>query len=240
MEQRNQSIEISNEKEFSSTKKEVRNSKTIYLKKIITLIGGLFLFSIGIVLSIQANVGLAPWDAFSIGIANITNSTYGHISIITGFIFLIIVVLMKEKFGIGTLLNIVLIGFFADLILSWNIIPVIQNFWLGILILFLGQIIISIASYFYIGSGLGAGPRDSFMIALKKRLPRIPIGVIRGGIEMCALLVGWLFGAKVGLGTVIAVFGIGFIIQITFKLLKFDVKKIKHESIIETFNNLKR
>ena len=72
------------------------------------------------------------------------------------------------------------------------------------------------------------------MIALSKRLPSVSIGVIRGGIEGAALIIGWLLGAKVGIGTIISVFGIGFIIQYTFKLLRFNVKAVKHDSLFDT------
>lgn len=81
---------------------------------------------------------------------------------------------------------------------------------------------------------MGCGPRDSLMVALGKRLPKVPIGVIRGSIEATVLVVGWLLGAKIGVGTIISVFGIGFILQWTFKLLKFDVRKVQHESVVDT------
>jgi uncharacterized membrane protein YczE len=105
--------------------------------------------------------------------------------------------------------------------------------------LLLSQIIVSLATYFYIGAGMGCGPRDTLMVALGKMFPKVPIGAIRGSIEGTVLLIGFLLGAKVGIGTVIAVFGISFILQYTFKLLKFDIKAVVHENIFETFLNFK-
>lgn len=198
------------------------------------LIWGLFLFALGVVLTIQANIGLAPWDAFSVGVSNITGITYGNVVILTGVGILIFIVLLKEKIGLGTILNTVLIGAMSDILLSLKIIPVMDNFFFGLIMLLVGQIVISFGSYFYIGQGLGSGPRDSLMIALSKRLPNVSIGVIRGGIEGSALIIGWLLGAKVGIGTIISVFGIGFIIQYTFKLLRFNVKAVKHDSLFDT------
>lgn len=211
-----------------------------YFKRTVSLIFGLFLYALGLVLSIQANVGLAPWDAFTIGVAGIAGRTYGQISIITGIVIIFVAVLLKEKLGFGTILNTFLIGIFADVILASGIIPQLHIFWLGVLMLLLGQEVISIASYFYIRPGLGAGPRDSLMIALGKRLPKVPIGLIRGCIEGTVLLIGFLLGAKVGLGTVIAVFGIGTILQTTFTVLHFDVKAVRHESVFETIRALRR
>ncbi|MDP4105377.1 MAG: hypothetical protein Q8935_10525 [Bacillota bacterium] len=205
-----------------------------YVKRTIRLIFGLFLYALGSFLSIQANIGLAPWEAFSMGGAYLTHISYGNIVVITGFVIIAIDFAFKEKIGFGTILNAILIGKFVDLIQFVNIVPMMTNFWLGILILLLGQVAICIGSYFYIGASLGCGPRDALMVALGKRMPKVPIGAIRGLIEGTVLIIGWLLGAKVGIGTVISVFGIGLILQFTFKILRFDVKNIKHESVADT------
>lgn len=205
-----------------------------YVKRTIRLIFGLFLYALGSFLSIQANIGLAPWDAFSMGGSYLTHISYGNIVVISGFVIIAIDFVFKEKIGFGTILNAILIGKFVDLIQFANIVPLMANFWLGILMLLLGQFLICVGSYFYIGASLGCGPRDALMVALGKRMPKVPIGVIRGLIEGTVLIIGWLLGAKVGIGTVISVFGIGFILQFTFKLLRFDVKIIKHESVADT------
>jgi len=209
-----------------------------YVKRTIRLIFGLFLYALGIFLSIQANIGLAPWEAFSMGVSYLTNLSYGNIVVITGFIIIAIDYALKEKIGFGTILNAILIGKFVDLIQFFNIVPKMSNFWTGLLMLLIGQVVICFASYFYIGAALGCGPRDALMVALGKRMPKVPIGVIRGLIEGTVLFVGWLLGAKVGIGTVISVFGIGLILQFTFKLLRFDVKKIKHESVSDTVKEM--
>ena len=205
-----------------------------YMKRTIRLIFGLFLYALGSFLTIQANIGLAPWEAFSMGGAYLTHLSYGNIVVITGFIIIVIDFVYKEKIGFGTILNAILIGKFVDLIQLVNIVPKMSNFWLGLLMLLLGLFVICIGSYFYIGACLGCGPRDALMVALGKRLPKVPIGAIRGLIEGTVLIIGWLLGAKIGIGTIISVFGIGLILQFTFKLLCFDVKNIKHESVADT------
>ena len=211
-----------------------------YISRTAKVILGLALYSLGLVFSIQANIGLAPWDAFGIGISKLTGITYGNVSILTGIIILIVVVLkLKEKIGIGTILNTVLIGVIADILLSLKIIPLMTKFCPGLFMLLVGQIIISFASYFYISPGLGCGPRDTLMVGLGKQFPNVPIGAIRGFIEGTVLIIGFLLGAKVGLGTVIAVFGISFILQGTFKLVHFDVTNVVHESVFETIKNFK-
>lgn len=210
-----------------------------YINRFARLIFGLFLFAMGSFLTIQANIGLAPWDAFSMGFSNLTGMSYGNIVVITGLLIVIIDFLLKEKIGFGTIFNAILIGKFVDFFQSFIILPKMNNFAIGILMLLLGQLVISIASYFYMGAELGGGPRDSLMVALGKRFQNTPIGVVRGLIEGTVLIIGWALGAKVGIGTVISVFGIGFLIQFVFKLFNFDVKRLKHESIADTLEGIK-
>ncbi|MEG1641531.1 MAG: hypothetical protein RR272_00315 [Synergistaceae bacterium] len=201
------------------------------------LVFGLFLYAVGIFLSIRANIGLAPWDAFTIGICNLTGFSYGWISISIGVVILVLDYFMNEMVGYGTILNIFLIGWFVDLLVFLNLVPYISNFFLGVLVLLLGQVVISFGSYFYIGAAFGCGPRDFLMVALGKRLPKLPIGVVRGMIESTVLFMGFMMNAKVGLGTVIAACGISFIMQYVFSFLHFDVKGVKHETLGYTLRN---
>jgi uncharacterized membrane protein YczE len=205
-----------------------------YLNRFARLIAGLFLYAVGIYLSVQASIGLAPWDAFSMGISLVTGISFGNVVVITGILIIGIDFFLREKIGFGTLLNAVLIGKFLDLIAWLDWIPQMKGFISGILLMILGQVVISLASYLYIGAAMGCGPRDALMVALMRRFPKVPVGLVRGILEGSVLLIGWLLGAKVGMGTVLAVFGIGFILQWTFHLLHFDVKSIQHENFADT------
>lgn len=204
--------------------------------KLLRLHFGLALYSIGLTLGIQANIGLAPWEAFGIGVSYVSGFSYGIVNVLSGLLILVVTVAMGERFGLGTILNAVLIGLGVDLLQYYHAVPLIENYWLGIVVMFLGQFSISLGTYFYISAGLGSGPRDSLMIGLKRRFAKIPIGVIRGLIEGSVLLVGWMLGAKVGLGTVIAAFGISTILQMTFDWLHFDAKSVQHEGIWQTLS----
>ena len=209
-----------------------------YAARFFRLNVGLLLYALGLVFCIHANIGLAPWDAFAMGIAKQMNTTFGMASIWSSIAILFLVVYLKENIGVGTVLNGLLIGLWADLIRNTRLIPYMQSLPSGVLMLWLGQFVVSFATYFYITSAMGSGPRDSLMVGLCKKFPHRPVGLIRGCIEGAVLLIGWALGAKVGVGTVIAVAGIGFIIQITFKMLSFDVKSVKHENVFETLRNL--
>ena len=205
-----------------------------YFIRTCRLIFGLFLFALGSLLGIQANIGLAPWEAFSMGVSYKTGLSYGDVVVLTGLVILLIDFLLKEKLGFGTILNTLLIGKFVDLLDMTGLIPQMQGLFSGVLMMLAGQVAISVGSFFYIGAALGCGPRDALMVALGKRLPKLPIGLVRGLIEGSVLVIGWLLGAKVGIGTVISAFGIGLVLQFTFKLLRFEVKKLQHEGITDT------
>lgn len=198
---------------------------------------GLLIFSVGYYLSIQANIGLNPWSAFSMGISGVSGLSFGDVSVITSVVILVIDVILKEKIGVATIIDAVLVGKFIDLFIWLDPIPMLNNFGAGVAVLMVGQVFISIGSYFYIKPGLGCGPRDALMVAIGKRMPKLPIGLARGMIEGSALLVGWLCGAKVGIGTVISVFGISFILDYTFRILRFDVKSVVHEDFVASFKN---
>lgn len=210
--------------------------KQFYLR-LLRLICGLILYALGIVVTLNANIGYAPWEVFHVGFSKTTGISLGTASIIVGAIILILTILLGEKVGLGTILNMVLIGVFLDVILGLHIIPSTHNFAIGILMLIAGLFIIALASYFYIGSAFGAGPRDSLMVALTRKT-KLPVGVCRGTIELLAVFAGWRLGGMFGIGTIISAFAIGFCVQITFKLLRFDTTKIQHETLGLTYKNL--
>lgn len=208
-------------------------------RRFFSLILGLFLFALGIVMTMNANLGYAPWDVFHKGMSNILGISIGSASILLGLLICVFVALAGEKLGMGTILNMVLIGIFLDLILGLRIIPLMNSFPAGITMMMAGLFVISFGSFFYMGSAFGAGPRDSLMVVLERKTG-LPVGVCRALIESSAVLFGWLMGGPVGLGTVLAAFGIGFCIQTTFSLLKFKTTGIRHETLRETLEALRR
>lgn len=198
---------------------------------------GLFLYALGIVVTMRANIGFAPWEVFHKGLANISGLTIGRISIIVGFIICIIAIMMGEKMGLGTFFNMLMIGIFIDMIMVLDFVPQINSFYLGIPTLFLGLLIIATATFFYMSSGFGAGPRDSLMVAIEKKTG-FSSGVSKAMIEAAVVLSGWLLGGPVGLGTVIAAFGIGFCIDLIFNLFSFKASEVEHETFSKTFKKI--
>lgn len=205
-----------------------------FIFKLLRLTFGLFLYALGIVLTIKANVGYGPWEVFHVGLGKSVGISIGTASILVGLAIVVLTIAMGERIGLGTVLNMLLIGVFIDLILGLNLMPAIANPYAGMAVLIAGLYAIALGSFFYIGSGFGTGPRDGLMVALTKRT-RLPIGVVRGGIEAAATAVGWLLGGMVGLGTVVSALAIGFCVQSTFAILRFDPTKISHKSAAEIF-----
>ena len=111
-----------------------------YTGRTIRLIFGLVLYGLGSYMSIQANVGLAPWDAFSMGISYKTGIMYGNVVVYTGFLIIIIDFLLKEKIGFGTIINAILIGKVVDLCNYLGLLPMLDNFAAGVAMLFAGQV----------------------------------------------------------------------------------------------------
>lgn len=203
------------------------------------MIIGLFLFALGIVIIIRANIGAAPWDVLHTGLAYTAGLSIGTANIITGITIVILVKLLGEKLGIGIIANMFLIGIFVDIILFIDVIPKMDNIIFALPMLIIGAFSISIGSYFYLKSAFGAGPRDSLMIVLARKT-KMPAGLCRSIIELLATAAGWLLGGMIGLGTIIFVIGIGFCIQITFRFFRFDVTAVKHESFADTFASFKK
>lgn len=208
---------------------------------LVRLMGGFFLLSLGIVLNCQAGLGLAPWDVLSQGLSRILPMTMGQASMVSGLVILVFDVLMRERIGVGSILNMIFIGTFIDLINlvnnSLGLIPAAENLWVGILLLVLSFPVMAVGMYLYMSPRLGAGPRDSMMVAIKRRTS-VPVGVCRMIIEAVVLVVGWLMGGTVGLGTVILVLGNGPAMQWCFKLFHFDVAAQPNESVADTLRTV--
>ena len=214
-----------------------------YIKRVMLVILGLALSAYGIGMTIYADLGLAPWDVFNQGVSLQLqkhfgiNIMMGTVSQITCAFIIIIVLLLKEPIGVSTILDTILFGGFLNFFMKHNLLPSTEIYWVRFVILGVGFIIWAIGVYMYMQPQLGAGPRDSLMIAFAKR--GVSVGIARNSTEMFALAVGWLCGGKVGIGTIISVFFIGYVLQIVFKIVKFDATKVENESLFETAKNIK-
>ncbi len=223
---------------MGKNKNNIRKVTLSYVLRLFYFMSGIALGSFASMLMIRANIGLGPWAAFHIGISQKVGMSYGMVVLLVGVLILALTLSLKEPIGFGTILNILTSGPLTDLFMNIVPIPKMRIYWQGLLLMIFGLILSSFALYFYLKAGLGAGPRDSLMIALKKRMS-VPIGGVRVITEGTALLIGWLLGAKVGLGTVLAVIWDGIILQSVFTMLHFDVRKVHEENIRETLSHFR-
>ncbi len=208
--------------------------KTQILKEIFISALGLFIFAIGVYLTIQADIGLAPWDCLSMGVAGRVGMSYGIVHTGISIIILAIDVLLKEKIGYGTILDALLVGNYVDLIGKFIQLPAVESLPIRCIMVIIGLFIMGYGQVFYMKAAQGCGPRDSLLIALGKRFPKTPIGVVQTVMVGIALLIGWLLGGPVGIGTVISVLFMGAALQIVCKIMHFEPRDVVHKNVLET------
>lgn len=179
---------------------------------------GFGLFGLAIVMMIQANLGTSAWAVLDVAISKIFPISVGTVTVLMGFMVLSGAIILREPIGWGTLGNILSIGPWEDLCL--RIIPSVKdNLPLQIGMLMTAIAMMGLASAIYIGVDAGAGPRDSLMLAIKRKTG-VSIRVARGAIEVTVVLIGWLLGGPAGIGTVVFALLIGPAVQLGFKLFK--------------------
>jgi uncharacterized membrane protein YczE len=164
---------------------------------------------------------MGPWGVLSVGLTNHTHLTLGQISQVIGLMVLIIGWYLGFPPGFATIMNMIFIGFFIDLIINSGIFPQPTMIYSQFLMLFFSIICLGIGSLFYLSPKLGAGPRDGLMMGLVQRFDR-PVGEIRTTMEIIVLILGYLLGGPVGIGTLISALTVGYAIQLAFKLGGYD------------------
>jgi uncharacterized membrane protein YczE len=181
-------------------------------RRIAQLLVGLFLYGIAISMMVQAHVGIDPWDVLTQGVAKRTGIPFGLLTNIIGVAVLLLWIPLRQKPGVGTVLNALLIGPSAQLGLA--IIPVQEVLWVRILLFAGGVVLLGIATGLYIGARLGPGPRDGLMTGLHARTGW-KLWIVRSGIEVTVLLIGWALGGDFGVGTVAFALVIGPLVNFT-------------------------
>lgn len=203
------------------------------------LMFGLLIYAVGILTTIHAGLGVSPWDAFHLGIVNLTPLTLGQTSQLVGVVIIVLCLPLREVPGLGTIANMYFIGFFIDLIDALEIIPYAQGLPMQVFMLLFGVFLIGWATYFYLSAGMGSGPRDSLMLALT-RLFRTRVWVVRTAIEVSVVVAGYFMGGPIGVGTVVTALLIGPSIQLAFSIMRRDPGAIKHRNIVEEYRALVR
>jgi len=185
--------------------------------RLVTLLAGLFVYGLGVALTVHAGIGIAPWDVLAQGISIQTGLSFGVATVAVSIIVLICWIPLKVKPGFATVANALLVGLFADFWLM--ILPDLTAYWQQLAVFMLGVVVVAIATGLYISSRLGSGPRDGLMQGTANALDK-PFWIVRTAFEGSVLTIGWLMGGQVREGTLIFALTIGYLVQISLKAFK--------------------
>lgn len=199
---------------------------------------GLVIYSFGVYLTIYANIGLAPWDCLGMGIAKHTPLNYGSSMVLIGVCAIVIQLILRERIGFATLFDALITGRLTQFFIDISPYPENHSLWLGIVFMLFGFLFITLGMYVYMSAEYGCGPKDGLLIAIGKRMPKIPIGVVEMLLWTVVTLIGWLLGGSVGIGTVISTFGAGAVLHLFYNTIHFEPRKLRHRSIKDTISIL--
>ena len=216
---------------LNTTRKEI-------IRNMILASFGLFVFAIGVYLTIQANIGVAPWDVLNQGLTKRTGFLYGNVMIMVSLTVILLDVLMKEPIGMGMLLDTLVVGKTVDLMNYLNLVKPRQTLWGGALLLIAGIFLLAIGMRIYMALGLGCGPRDTFLVALCKRFPKLSIGALNVIMWATVTVIGWFLGGQVGLGTIVSVVAMGPVLNTLCKLTNFNAADVVHQNLLKTLKIL--
>ena len=195
----------------------------LYAEKLARCITGLAFFGFGIALFLRANLGLAPWDIFHKGLSKKLDISIGLVIVGVGLLLLLLWIPLRQRPGVGTILNALEIGFVVNL--TKPLIGEPDQLIIRALMVIAGVLVIGLGSALYIGAGLGSGPRDGLMLGLSKyaiRGHQISIRVARTFVELTVMVAGLFLGGSIGVGTLIFMFGIGPLVQLI--LPRFEMR----------------
>lgn len=185
--------------------------------RLVTLFAGLFVYGLGVALTVHAGIGIAPWDVLAQGISIQTGLSFGVATVVVSILVLVCWIPIKVKPGFGTVANALFVGLFADFWLQ--ILPDLTAYWQQLAVFMVGVVVVAIATGLYISSRLGSGPRDGLMQGTANALDK-PFWLVRTAFEGSVLTIGWLMGGQVREGTLLFALTIGYLVQISLKAFK--------------------
>jgi len=199
---------------------------------------GLLVFAFGVHMTIWANIGLAPWDCLGMGIARHTPLNYGLSMTAMSVAILAVDLALRERIGYGTLIDALLTGNFVQMFNDLDPLPENHSLALGVAAMLIGFVFMALGMWIYMRAAQCCGPRDSMLVGLGRRMPRLPIGAVEILLWAAVLLAGWLLGGPVGIGTLISTFGAGAVMQLVYRAVHFEPRDIRHRDIVEVTRQL--
>ncbi len=218
---------MSTSPEFPSRDKD--SGRSLMPRRVAQLVVGLFLYGLGIAFLVRSRLGASPWDVLTQGISHHVALSFGTITVILSGLVLLLWIPLRQKPGIGTVLNALLVGPSADI--GFHLIPELHTLWVRVLCIGIGILVIGLATGLYIGSRFGPGPRDGLMTGLHRSTGR-PIWQVRGSIELVVVVLGWILGGTVGIGTLAFAVLIGPVCQYFMQLLSVPIRSDSEPRIV--------
>ncbi|WP_422736034.1 YczE/YyaS/YitT family protein [Micromonospora sp. WMMD729] len=187
------------------------------VRRLSQLYAGLVLYGVSMALMVRSDLGLDPWDVFHQGLSELTGLSFGTVTIGVGALVLLLWIPLRQRPGLGTVSNVVVVGLVVDATLV--LLPAGGPLGVRIALLITGIVANGAATALYLGARLGPGPRDGLMTGFVARRPRFSVRLVRTVIEITVLALGWLLGGTVGVGTVAYALAIGPLAQFFIPLV---------------------
>ena len=204
------------------------------VRRMLIASAGLLLFAFGYYMQLRICIGGTPWHTLNEGLSQTLGITFGQASIFVSVLVILSDLLLKEPIGLGTILDAFLVGWGADFFLWWDPIPYQDGLLGSLVVLFASMVIVCVSQVIYMKAELSCGPRDALMVALGKRVRKIPIGAVNIAMNVAVLVIGYCMGGTVGLGTLINMVATGVVLEAVFRLCKFEARDVVHEGLADT------
>ena len=213
-----------------------------YTKRVLICMLGLALCGLASALGVLAGeVGTNAWSTLALGLQRLTHQSFGTCTFLVSLSIVVIDLLGRGKLGFGSLLNIIFVSYFSDFFLEHlAFLPVAESPVLGLVYTLSGQLLMAFAVLLYMIPALGCGPRDTLMVLIGKKVPKVPIGGVRFCIEAAALCVGLLLGAPFGLGTVLVMALQASLFQFACRVTGIEPRSIVHEDFAATCRRISK
>ena len=213
-----------------------------YTKRVLVCVTGLFLCGMGNVLSIKAGeVGTNAWNTLALGISGTSGVSFGTATILVSCVIILIDVVGRGKLGFGSLLNFLLIPVFSDLCLVWfDFFPAAPNMVWGMVCTLAAQLWLSFSIVLYMKAAMGCGPRDTLMVIIGRKMPKLPIGAAKLVLEAGALAAGVALGAPFGLGSIAVLVLQASMFQFACWVCRYEPRAVEHENFADTVKRFKK
>ena len=200
---------------------------------------GLAIAGVAFYMIVKANIGLSPWDAFAMAVSYYIPITYGQAVQLVGIVVLAADLLMREKIGLGTLADVLIVGWVIDLMSLWDPMPVCGTTVEGVAVMIAALLLIGLGQFLYMRAGLYCGPRDALTVGIGRRMRKLPIGAVQCIMQGVVFVVALVMGGPIGVGTFVFAFCAGPAAQLVFNLCRFEPRDVEHEGLLQSLGRLK-